>query len=243
MPDLGIMRYFAGLGDPADLNDVGLYDLDGAGIDQSGEGVAPGFGLESRHGNAGPAGEFGTTRHIPRQYRLLEPAHVERLESFCIAHRHSRRQRGRGVDHEISIAADRLAGRSYALQVVVDRTSHRHVLDHAVMHGLPDVADLHLVAAKSGRSCLGYIGGEGVEPIAAAVIAGRSVSCQRSAETAKQPPEGLAGAFSENVPESDVDTRQRRHHQPAAAVIVGFLEYLFPEILRLAGILANDKGE
>ena len=49
------------------MNDVGLYDLDGAGIDQSGEGVAPGFGLESCHGNTGPAGEFCTTRDILRQ--------------------------------------------------------------------------------------------------------------------------------------------------------------------------------
>src|SRR5690242_4730245 len=112
-----------------------------------------------------------------------------------------------------------------------------------MVHRLPNISDLHLVSAKSSGPRLGDFGGEGVEPISMPIVAGRGVGRERTAESAQQPPKRLARAFAKYVPERDVDTRQGSHDQPATAMVIGFLKHLFPEILRLARVLADDERQ
>ncbi|MFO1058588.1 MAG: hypothetical protein U1E53_16670 [Dongiaceae bacterium] len=151
MPDLGVGGDLARLGDAAGLHDVGLHHLDGAGVDQPGEGVA-GLGLEAGDGEAGAARQLGAAGDVLGRHRLLEPAHLQPLQRLGVAHGDARGQRGGGVDHQVAVGAERLARRGDPGEVLLDGAAQRHVGQGAGMHRLRHVADLHLVAAIAATS-------------------------------------------------------------------------------------------
>ena len=98
------------------------------------------------------------------------------------------------------------------------------------MHGLRNIADLHLVAPEAARRaprthrprtgrCRSLVGN-----------IRRSIGRQRPAETARRAKAGWPEAFAEDVPEGDVHAGQGGQHDTLAAVIIGRLVDFLPQV-------------
>ena len=128
-----------------------------------------------------------------------------------------------GIDHQLHVRADRLARDAYARHILGDR--------HA--------ADLHLHRLGTHAHVVFHLAREFAQPLALLVVAAGDVGRHAIAEAAQQLVQRQVGELGADVPQSDIDRRDRSRGQAAAADQLR-LPHLLPQALDVDRVLADQ---
>ena len=220
---LGEDREPAELRDPADARGVGLDDVAGAQLDEPlvlGDG---GEHLAGGDGRGDLADELGVARVVVGVQRLLDPHEVELLHGPAHAHGGRTVPLLVGVDHEREVLAEVLAHGGQALEVDL----------------VIGVAHLDLDAPDAGLDRPGGVvqdlGQRGAEEAAGGVVAPDGVAVGADQLGQRQP-----GALGLQVPQRDVDGRDRLDRNAGAADGGARPQQLDAQAVDVAGVLTDE---
>ena len=209
--------------DAAAVRHVGLRIGDAADVDHLLELPQRAEVLAGRDRHAALAHDARVPRDVVGDRRLLEPDELELAQQPRGADRVIDRPAHVGVGHQREVGAEVLPHLAHALDVLGELVA----------------ADLHLDRAEALRPEVVGLAEQPVERELEVDPAG--VARHARIEAAEHPPQRLAGALGREVPERDVDRRDRQHHRPAAAAVVERPPHLLPQRLDPAGVLALEQ--
>ncbi len=193
-----------GLGDAAGGAGIGLHDVDRAALDQPAKAEPGELGLAAgdRHGE-NPL-DLAIAGKVFRRHRLLEPGDVEILDPPAEPDRRGGVVGVIGIDHDADAVADRAAHRPAQRHVLLDAEAQLQ-LDRPEPLGDALVRLVDEIGQRIAVALAVEPGGVGLDPVA------QAAPQQDVHRHAEMPPL--------EVPQRDVDGRQRFDRQPLLAVI------------------------
>ena len=189
------------LGDAAADREIGLQDVGGAQFDQIAKVEARALALAGGDRDVRRAAHLGQAALVVGGHRLLEPGQAAVAHQVAELLRLGHREGAVRVAHQIDAGAERRARGDHALGRRL-----RRAVEHADAHLHRAEAALRDVAQQLFADACG------VRPAARRV--GRHAL---GAATAEQLPDRHAERLAEQVPQRDVDARQRRDRHAAPA--------------------------
>ncbi|MNN16715.1 hypothetical protein D3C81_1298640 [compost metagenome] len=161
-------------------------------------------------------------------HRLFQPAGVELGQARQHAARVFQRPAHVALQHDVDAVTDQLAQQPHLLDVLL----------HAGGAVLGAVTEAHLHRGKALVEVALRFGQEGVAVVVVVELGGIAPDLFLGAP-AQQLEHRLAGGLAHQVPQRDIDRRDRRHADALAAPGVGAAVHLLPQVFVVEGILAD----
>ncbi|SQC39956.1 Uncharacterised protein [Clostridium sporogenes] len=215
--------------DPADAVRVVLHDRHGLAVEQLLEAVQREFVLAAGDRDARQPVQLRVAVEVVRDHRFFQPARLVFLELRQDALRIFEGPAHVALEHQVVVVADHLA----------DRRDRFQVLDHALLPVRGPVAEAHLERAEAFLQVLlrFLLHRLQVGAIELRVVAGNLFL----GAAAEQLEDRLADALAEDVPDRDVDRRDRRHADALAAPGMGRAVHPLVQVLVVPRVLADHE--